>query len=463
MNHMKNFDYTNLKASTQIIKSVVVGQYINRFYPVSDYDFFFALSQKNSGLFISLNNANPFIDYVGEKVLFPKSDKQSHLHTIINHHLEKAKIVAFELQEGQKIVKLTLEKYYENLSVKIYYMFIELVVAHPNLIVTDCDNHIVSIYRASKDFSEPRILRISQPYKLPFLAKPFSAQESSVNLGQFTRDYLLDFAFVLRRNNHPKLYKHIRSTIKRLENKKEKISQDLANLIPSDEAVMFGNLLLTLKPNITSNQVTIEDQLIIVDPTLDAIQNANSWFKKAKKARLSYLSQNNQLKLIDEELQYYYNLQSMIDNYDENELQELAVELGITGKRIKNKNQTPTFKPYYIMYNNTKIGFGKNNLQNDYLSFKLANKNDIFMHIKGQHGAHIVIFDAHPNDDVLQFAAQFGLYLASVPSAEFSYTLKKHVKKAGFPGSVILEKEQTLFVKADPKLIQVFIDKIKRF
>ena len=72
---MKNFNYAKLIQLNKVINREIVGQFINRFMVVSNHDFYFDLSRKNNGLFISLNNSNPFVDIVSTRLSLPKSER----------------------------------------------------------------------------------------------------------------------------------------------------------------------------------------------------------------------------------------------------------------------------------------------------------------------------------------------------------------------------------------------------
>ena len=460
---MKNFNYAKLIQLNKVINREIVGQFINRFMVVSNHDFYFDLSRKNNGLFISLNNSNPFVDIVSTRLSLPKSERESHLATIFRHHIEKGRIISSTVIPGQKILKLIIEKHYENLSIKRYTLFFELIVAHPNLIVIDENQEIVTLFKASKDFSGPRILRISQPYKLPAIATPFTDENTSYEVGTLVENYLEDVIINIKKENHLLLFRHVKAAIKRLSLKKIKIEAELSNLTSPEEANMYGTLLLTYQPEIVTTSLNIDGYTFSVNPELDAVRNATLWFNRAKKSRQTLISKNEQIVSLNAELDYYLALEKSMVDYDDTELKEVEIELGIGAKKRLQKNQIPTFKPYFLVYKGIKIGFGKNNLQNDHLTFKIANKNDTFIHIKGQPGAHIVIFSPEPNEETLSFAAKLGLYLAKIPSATFSFTKKKYIKKGPFPGSVIFENEQTIFQKADEQALNDYVGAIKRF
>lgn len=459
---MKKFDYSTLYYMSKHFSSTLVGQYINRLFLVSEHDFYLSLAKRNTGLFISLNNSNPFIELITEKINFPKIKKDSHLTTIFTHHLEHSKITDVALIDGQKVLVLTLNKHYENLTERVFKLYIELITAHPNLIVVDEHEDIVSLYRASKHFQAERILRIAQPYHLKEINKKFLVEDVR-NLNDFTAQYLADNHLAIMRKNHSKLFSHIKASIKRLTNKKKNIANELAKMPDSQIANYYGQLLLTYKPEINDEKVSIFEEEIEVDPSLDAIRNATIWFNRAKKTRSAVINKKIQVEQIDQELSYYQTLAKQIQLLDDEGLNEVEIELNINSKSFNKKSNASSIKPYYVNYKNIRIAFGKNNLQNDYLSFKLANKSDTFMHIRNNPGSHIVIFTANPDQHLLSIAAQIGLYLAKIPSGEFTYTKCKNIKKGPFPGSVVLKEETTIYQRENTQQIKQIMESIQRF
>ena len=102
--------------------------------------------------------------------------------------------------------------------------------------------------------------------------------------------------------------------------------------------------------------------------------------------------------------------------------------------------------PYYINYKNTKIGFGKNKEQNNYLTFKKANKSDIYLHTSNYHGAHVIIFDNDPSKEVIEAASHLALILSNLTSGEVYIADVKDVKKGGAQGEALLNKYQTITI-----------------
>ncbi len=134
--------------------------------------------------------------------------------------------------------------------------------------------------------------------------------------------------------------------------------------------------------------------------------------------------------------------------------EELAT---ITGSKNKPKQKGKVRKeqpdpPYIYLVDGFYIYRGKNNLQNEELTFKIASSNDIWMHLKAEHGAHtIIVTDGRPVPDrVLTIAAEI---TASTKSASFDvdYTERRNVKRqpGGHPGQVIYVNYKTILATPD--------------
>ena len=134
--------------------------------------------------------------------------------------------------------------------------------------------------------------------------------------------------------------------------------------------------------------------------------------------------------------------------------------LGVT---IIRKKDIPSFKPYYVVFNNVKIGFGKNSTQNDYLTFKEAKKDYYFLHIFKDHGPHVVIFSSTPSNEIKEFASELALYLSSSTVGEVLYTQIKNVKKGDVEGKVNILKYETFNIVKFKYDIASYLLEAKRF
>ena len=82
-----------------------------------------------------------------------------------------------------------------------------------------------------------------------------------------------------------------------------------------------------------------------------------------------------------------------------------------------------------IIYEGVKILYGKNASSNNELTFKVANKDDYYLHIKDYHGAHVIIRDVNPSNEVKLVAAELCLILSNKEAGDVMITNMKNVKK----------------------------------
>ena len=124
-------------------------------------------------------------------------------------------------------------------------------------------------------------------------------------------------------------------------------------------------------------------------------------------------------------------------------------------KQNKNSKKSKPSKPlHFISSDGIDIYVGKNNIQNDYLSLKLASKNHLWLHTKNIPGSHVIICATDIPDSTLEEAAALAAYYSKAQNSTkvpVDYTLVKNLKKpsGAKPGMVIYHTNYTLLT--DPK------------
>lgn len=119
--------------------------------------------------------------------------------------------------------------------------------------------------------------------------------------------------------------------------------------------------------------------------------------------------------------------------------------------------------PYYVLFNDTKIGFGKNSSQNNELTFKIAKKNNYFLHIDKNHGSHIVIFNENPTNEEKQFASELALKLSKMNDGDVCFSSIKNIKKSSVLGKVIMLEYETFHINKFKYKIENYLKNAKRF
>lgn len=198
---------------------------------------------------------------------------------------------------------------------------------------------------------------------------------------------------------------------------------------------------------------------IPLNPALSPAKNAEKYFKDYKKTYSAEQTLTALTALDREELVYFEAVLDSISRAESiSEIAEIREEL-VDGGYLKSnqpqkrkKTAVPEFKEYFSQ-EGYRILVGKNNLQNDLITTKLASKNDLWFHVKGIPGSHVVVFSGGKDvsDDTLLLAARLAAEnskAAPKVKAPVDYTLIKNVKKpsGAKPGMVIYTTNKTLFV-----------------
>lgn len=187
---------------------------------------------------------------------------------------------------------------------------------------------------------------------------------------------------------------------------------------------------------------------IPLDSRLSPQANAQAYYKKYAKLKRTQEIVSKQIAELQDLLQYADTIAPSIllarsdDEIAEvaKELQELGALKQTNGKKVKEKPSSPLA----FEVNDFVILVGKNNLQNDKLTFKVASGNDMWVHTKNVHGSHTIIFAEGRSipDEVITIACEIAAYYSQAtqsPSVECDYTLRKNVKRhpCGKPAMVV--------------------------
>ena len=196
-----------------------------------------------------------------------------------------------------------------------------------------------------------------------------------------------------------------------------------------------------------------------LDPRLSPSQNAARFYKQYNKAKKAKEILTEQISLWERELVYLDSVRAFLDKAEcEADLAEIREELYRSGYASRLKSYKPQkqikIKPLELK---TPSGYtlyvGRNNIQNEYLTFKLAAKDDVWFHVKDLPGSHVILVtggEEPPSEDYTA-AAQIAAYYSksSSPIVAVDYTHVKNIKKVpgAKPGFVTYKTNYTAFVE----------------
>ena len=218
------------------------------------------------------------------------------------------------------------------------------------------------------------------------------------------------------------------------------------------------------------NQPTVQ---IEMDARFSAAQNAQNYFKRYNKAKAGAVKAREQLLLTNEELSYLESVITSVDNSEKMaDLAEIRSELESAGyvkahfnRKNKGTKNTPSRQIMKIEKDGYEVMIGKNNLQNDYLTLKIAKLTDTWLHVKDIPGSHVIIRPPKPGQtipkSVMDLAANFAAYFSKGRNSSLvavDYTLRKYVRKpnGAKPGMVIYDNQKTIYITPDEEIIKQY-------
>ncbi|WP_312469242.1 NFACT RNA binding domain-containing protein [Neobacillus sp.] len=205
--------------------------------------------------------------------------------------------------------------------------------------------------------------------------------------------------------------------------------------------------------------------VIPLDPRKTPSENAQKFFSKYQKAKNALAVVVEQIDKAREEVEYFDNLMQQVQAASPKDIQEIREELVEGGyireRQKRNGKKVQNAKPvldHFIASDSTDIIVGKNNKQNDYLTNKLAARDEIWLHTKDIPGSHVVIRSKEPSDETIREAAVLAAYYSKArnsSSVPVDFTKVRYVKKpsGAKPGFVIYDNQQTVYVTPDEELV----------
>lgn len=324
--------------------------------------------------------------------------------------------------------------------------------------------------------------KISEKEYVLALGKSTELNDEINHINYFIDDfYYKKEQLTLFTNSRNSLLKIVSASLKKVYKKIENINSKLKECEKMDTYRLYGELLtanlykFTNSPNLS--EVTLENYYdnnnpitISLDNSINISKNIEKYFKKYTKLKNALSIVSEQKKEAVKELDYIesivFNLSNAKNLNDINEVYEEISQNVVTKKAISKKEKNKITKKQdsnKIDLESTIIdGFtvyiGKNNIQNDYISLKFSNPNDVWFHAQKIHGSHVLLrnsenleLDEIPENVLFNCArlAKENSKANNSLNVPIDYCLAKFVKKASGakPGMVIYNNFKTIIVK----------------
>lgn len=261
----------------------------------------------------------------------------------------------------------------------------------------------------------------------------------------------------------------VQTALERNRKKYELQAKQLKDTENREQYKVYGELLHTygysLEPGAKSltalNYYTNEEITIPLDEHLTPSENAQRFFSRYNKQKRTFEALTERIKETLDDIHYLESISTSLDiasaEEDLTQIKEELTEAGYIRRRYSKQKVRITSKPFhYISSDGFHMYVGKNNLQNEELTFHFASGNDWWFHAKKVPGSHVIVKSNGEElpDRTFEEAGRLAAYYSKsrgAEKAEIDYIEKKHVKKpaGGRPGFVIYHTNYSLIIDSD--------------
>lgn len=373
-------------------------------------------------------------------------------------------------------------KLFANTFIGFSLSFVKFAIEKCNITTIDKEN-ILKLEKYINDIlTFPNTLHFTEIYKnnklSDFVLNIGNTESTELSLNNFIDNFYFNREtvenFTTYKNNALKL---VTDSQKKLLNRLNSINNKLKDCDEKDKYRLYGELItsnLYKLSNTHTDYIELENYYdnnnlikIPLDKKYSPSINAKHYFKKYTKLKNALKIVSVQKNETETELNYIDSIiyeiesasslvevQEILDEISENLINKRKFSTKKNNKKItKKKNQTKQYSPLHFNIDNFEVYVGKNNKENDWLTFTFANKNDIWLHTKDIQGSHVIIKTAGQNisDDTLVKCAKLAVEHSKAKlssNVPVDYCKVQYVKKpnGAKPGMVIFTNNKTISV-----------------
>lgn len=268
------------------------------------------------------------------------------------------------------------------------------------------------------------------------------------------------------------LYKVVKKELNKNKAKLPKLEQTYTKAQGGDLYREYGDLLFAYGSQIEKGarqavlpSFSSEAMLTIaLDPKRSLKENANKYYSLYHKSKTALVEMEKQIEATLQEIDYLESIQTQLEYASFQDAIEIRQELvdhhliAPTDTRLRKSKvkAVPNFLVFEV--EGIKIYVGKNNLQNDYITYTLARKNHTWFHAKDIHGSHVLVLSEQPSEPIIRAAAMLAAFYSKArhsSSVPVNYTSAKNLKKPKnrVLGQVYLQNYKTIYIDPEPELI----------
>ncbi len=271
------------------------------------------------------------------------------------------------------------------------------------------------------------------------------------------------------------LFKFTRKEIHKYTVKIDRLNASLQEALDCDKYRVYGETIYAHLDEIQKGMKSItlkdwdeQEVTIPLDEKLDGKGNAKKHFTKYRKLTTGQKYIQEQLEIANEMLEYFTQISQQLEIADYQTALEIKTELQQNGylkvKNEKGRSKKPKQpRCLKITFNDKQVLVGRNNIQNNFVTFEASGRYDSWFHVKDGTGAHVCINTDNPSEEEIRFCAMLAAYYSKSrysSSVPVNYTLVKNLKKIPNSklGKVIMKEYKTIYIDPDENYLSQYID-----
>ncbi|HSB34874.1 MAG TPA: NFACT family protein [Nitrospirota bacterium] len=465
-------DYDMLVPVVEELSSFLTGARVERALQGEDGGLYllFRKDRKNFAVLLSPDRSLPRLHLVSRK---PRSASDPHpLVLNLRRRLPGGRLAHITLLNDDRVVEFHFVK-----NDAEYHLIFELTGSSSNLYFSDADLRILAVYHAAPAKGKARRMLIpGVPYVLPQKKARIAPQGVLASAGQGSPNERAESYYrglAIQRQTtalRTELRSSLAKDLKRVERRRAAIEEDLRAAQRAETYRQKGDLILAnlgkLKTGMVSAKLSGYDgvqTVIELDARLTPKENAESHFRKYKKAKAGLPLIEERMRRTDEEITDIRTRIAELEQAGDDDLLLLrqsgtrGAPTAETGHKEFLRKPPGVSGIRKVLYRGWEILVGVNAAANDELSVKLARPDDLWLHAEGLPGSHILVRNPRkgeiPSEILLKAAGIAAMHSKGKTAAKVAvaYTYARFVRKpkGAKPGLVHLTRRRTVMVKPD--------------
>lgn len=461
---MHSLSYSSLLAYLPFLREELVGKHLSSPSLLLENVFSFRISGKGSRkLVLSLRNEAPLLYFGGQEL---------DLHSLSCPFFESFKkelpnpyVEAISLLNEDRILSFSLLCLSNVFKEQRKRLILELFPGKANLLLLGEEGDILLVLRP-KGLETSRPLLRGMRYSLPAKGNFISSESAPFSLNDFQEEsesYEEELLEKRKKERFAPFVQECEKKERRAIHKIEAIERDIEEAKKHLSDSKRGDAIYMCFDSIEkgSDSFLFEGERIPLNPSLRLQENAERYYKRAKKAKETIARSETNLQKAKKEMEEAKDTLFALKNGQEEALERILMP----PKKAKGKETKfgSASLPYFVEVDGTKILFGKNAKQNDCLTFLLETaKKHLWFHILGESGPHVILKTDAPSEKLIDIASQIALFLAGHDEGEVQIAYRKDIKKGSFPGQAVLKEYQTKRIEQVDPSISELLDAAKK-